>query len=135
MNPTANCRETRLPASSAWIEIAHNGLNAATFLKAAGKMTHVIVSTIILNEVWKYTAIHADEARARQLIDFLQQGIVLAPDPGIAIAAADLSIRHKTAMADSLIYATALAHKATLWTQDEDFAGLPHVRYFPKIKR
>jgi predicted nucleic acid-binding protein len=36
--------------------------------------------------------------------------------------------------ADSLIYATALRHKATLWTQDEDFEDLPNVRYFPKIK-
>lgn len=120
--------------SSAWIEIAHNGPHAHTFLTAAGKMSHVIVSTIILYEVWKYTAMNADEARARQLMDFLQQGIVIAPDSEISIAAADLSIRRKTAMADSLIYATALAHKATLWTQDDDFEGLPYVKYFPKMK-
>jgi len=37
-------------------------------------------------------------------------------------------------MADAIIYATALEHQATLWTQDDDFAGLSHVRYYPKKK-
>jgi len=121
--------------SSAWIEIAHNGANAKTFLKAAGDMSQVIVSTITLYEVWKYTAINADESRARQIIDFLQQGIIVSPDPDICLSAAGLSIRHKTAMADSLIYATALAHHAPLWTQDNDFEGLPSVNYFPKTRK
>lgn len=37
------------------------------------------------------------------------------------------------AIKDSLTV-PALAHQATLWTQDDDFKDLPHVRYFPKIK-
>ncbi len=120
--------------SSAWIEIAHKGHNAQTFLKAAGDMSNVIVSTITFYEVWKYTVTHADQARAGLLIDLLQQATVIPPDTDISISAANLSIRHKTAMADSLIYATSLAHNATLWTQDDDFEDLPHVKYFPKIK-
>lgn len=118
--------------SSAWIEITHNGRNAGAFLKASGDITTVIVSSITLFEIWKYTVTHADESRAQHLADFLQQGVVISPDSSIAIAAANLSMRHKLAMADSLIYATALAHKATLWTQDADFKGLPHVKYLPK---
>ena len=118
--------------SSAWIEITHNGPNARTFLKAAHDINRVIVSTITLYEVWKYTVTHADETRAQHLVDLFQQGIVIPPDTAISIAAANLSMRHKIAMADSLIYATALASKATLWAQDDDFKGLPHVKYFPK---
>ena len=118
--------------SSAWIEIAHKGPNANTFLKAAGDLSHVLVSTITLYEVWKYTVINADQSRATQLADLLQQATVIAPDAEIAIAAANLSMLHKTAMADSLIYATALAHNAPLWTQDGDFKDLPHVHYFAK---
>lgn len=117
--------------SSAWIEIAHQGHNVNTFLKAAGDMSRVMVSTITLDEVWKYTVIHADQSKAIQLLDLLQQATVIAPDAEISIAAADLSIRHKTAMADSLLYATALAHNAPLWTQDGEFKDLPHVHYFP----
>ncbi|MEZ5432199.1 MAG: type II toxin-antitoxin system VapC family toxin [Verrucomicrobiales bacterium] len=104
--------------SSAWIEITHNG-ECPTFLKAAHDINRVIVSTNTLYEVWKYTVTHADETRA--LVDLLQQGIVIPPDTAISIAAANLSMRHKIAMADSLIYATALASKATLWAQDDDF--------------
>jgi predicted nucleic acid-binding protein len=120
--------------SSAWVEVAHDGQNARSFLKAAGDITQVIVSTITLYEVWKYTVKHADETRAQHLVDLLQQGNVIPPDPVIAISAANLSIRHEIAMADSLIYATALAHNAILWTQDADFDGLPDVKYLPKIK-
>lgn len=120
--------------SSAWIEIAHNGPNALKFLKAAGDITQVIVSTITIYEVWKYTITHADENRAQHLIDLLQQAIVIPIDAPISIAAANLGKRHKLAMADSLIYAVTLAHNATLWTQDEDFKGLPNVKYFPKRK-
>ena len=64
----------------------------------------------------------------------MRSGIVIGIDEEIAVAAADLFIKHKLPLADSLIYAITLAHKATLWTQDADFKGLPHVRYFPKIK-
>ena len=95
----------------------------------------MVVSTISLFEVWKYSALHGDETRAQQIAEFMQQGIVVAPDPDIAIQAARLSIRYKIAMADSLIYATALAHKAVLWTQDDDFMDLPMVRYFPKNRK
>jgi predicted nucleic acid-binding protein len=35
-------------------------------------------------------------------------------------------------MADSIILATARAHNATLWTQDEHFKDLPDVKYVEK---
>jgi predicted nucleic acid-binding protein len=38
-------------------------------------------------------------------------------------------------LAGSLIYATALRHAATLWTQDAHFEGLPGVRYFARPAR
>ena len=60
---------------------------------------------------------------AGQVIDLNQQ---------IALLAADLSLEHGLAMADSVIYATARIHQATLWTQDAHFAGLDGVRYVKK---
>ena len=120
--------------SSAWIEITHNGPNAAAFLEPLAEPASLIVSAITLYEVWKYATLHGDELRANKILEFMQQGVVIPPDSGIAIHAARLSITHKFAMADSLIYATAIAHNATLWTQDDDFKDLPHVRYFPKSR-
>lgn len=49
--------------------------------------------------------------------------------------AASLGPKHKLAMADALIYATAITHNATLWTQDADFEDLPRVRYYLRKKR
>ena len=43
-----------------------------------------------------------------------------------------LSIQHAIAMADSVMLATAHRHRATLWTQDSDFDGLPGARYYAK---
>ena len=64
----------------------------------------------------------------------MESGEVIDLDGILAIQAADLALEHRLALADSIIYATALRHKATLWTQNEDFEGLPNVRYFPRIK-
>lgn len=62
----------------------------------------------------------------------MQQAKVVELDAAIAIRAAALGIRHKLPLADSIIYATAQAAGAVVWTQDADFVGLADVRYFPK---
>ena len=49
-------------------------------------------------------------------------------DTPLALAAA----RVRLPLADSLIYATAQVHGATLWTQDEHFQGMAGVKYFHK---
>jgi len=50
----------------------------------------------------------------------------------IAINAARISSARKLAMANSIILATARAHKAILWTQDADFEGIAGVEYISK---
>ena len=53
-------------------------------------------------------------------------------DREIALIAADLSFEPKLPMADSSILATARAHNATLWTQDEHFKDIEGVKYVEK---
>ncbi len=120
--------------SSGWIEITHDGANAKSFAKALSSSSPVIVSTISLYEIARYTLRVAGEAATEQLLAFLHLHAITPVTPEIAILAATLGTRHKLAMADSLIYATAQNRNATLWTQDVNFEGLPNVRYFPKIK-
>jgi predicted nucleic acid-binding protein len=55
-------------------------------------------------------------------------------DSELAIHAARLSLQAKLPMADSIVYATARASEATLWTQDDDFEGLDDVKYIAKKK-
>jgi predicted nucleic acid-binding protein len=49
-----------------------------------------------------------------------------------AIAAANVAVKHRLAMADAVMYSVALEFKATFWTQDVDYKDLPSVNYFPK---
>ena len=62
-----------------------------------------------------------------------QQAVGDAQHAPLALAAANVSAAHKLPMADSIIYATAQAFNATLWTQDADFDGLPGVRFFARV--
>ncbi|MFV0338750.1 MAG: type II toxin-antitoxin system VapC family toxin [Chthoniobacterales bacterium] len=118
--------------TSAWIEITHSGANAQKFAKAASTAASVFISTISIYEITRYTNRVAGEEATEKILTFLQQYNLIPVSEEIAILAATLGTRHKLAMADSLIYATALTHKTTLWTQDSDFKNLPHVKYFPK---
>jgi len=64
----------------------------------------------------------------------MQLGEVVDLDSKLAIYAARLSLQAKLPMADSIVYATARAREATLWTQDDDFEGLDDVKYIAKKK-
>ena len=120
--------------SSAWLECLEDGPNTIHFGPILLKLPDLIVPSIVLTEVRKVTLKQRTAAKADEVTQSMRSGIVIPIDEAIAIAAADLFIKHKLPFADSLIYAVTLAHNATLWTQDDDFEGLPNVRYFPKIK-
>lgn len=120
--------------SSAWIEIAHDGPNSKKFARALSTAGRVLVSTISIYEIARYTTRVAGEAASEQLLAFIRQNEVIPVSDEIAALAASLGPRHKLAMADALVLATAASHQATLWTQDQDFQGLPQVKFLPKIK-
>jgi predicted nucleic acid-binding protein len=95
----------------------------------------LIVPAVVITEVRKVALKQRPPKKAEEVTRAMLSGVLVHIDEDIAISAADLFIRHKLPLADSLIYAVTLAHKATLWTQDVEFDGLPNVRYFPKIKK
>jgi predicted nucleic acid-binding protein len=55
----------------------------------------------------------------------MRRATVAPVDESLALEAADISLSHGLAMADSLVYATARRHGAQLVTADTDFKGLP----------
>ena len=120
--------------SSAWLECLEDGPNTIHFGPILLKLPDLIVPSIVLTEVRKVSLKQRTTAKADEVTQSMRSGVVIPIDESIAIAAADLFIKHKLPLADSLIYAVTLAYNATLWTQDVDFEGLPNVRYFPKIK-
>ena len=126
--------KTAILDSSAWIELLDEGPNTKHFRPLLLKLPELIIPSITITEVRKVILRQRSEKEANAVTQVMCSGQVIAIDSEIATMAADLFIKHKLPLADSLIYATALISQSTLWTQDEHFSGLPHVRYFQKIK-
>jgi len=118
--------------SSAWLEFFADGPNAEAFLEPLSSPEQLIVPTITLYEVSKVVQRQRGRDAAIQVLAVMQQGREVSLDAPLAIQAAALGLELGLPMADSIILATARAHGATLWTQDEDFRDLDGVRYFPK---
>lgn len=119
--------------SSGWLEFFADGLNAESFAAPLSSTAELLVPSITLYEVFKIACRQCGENAALQAVAMMQQGRVIELSSSIALLAAKLSIDLKLPMADSIILATAQTHDAVLWTQDDDFEGLPGVRYFPKV--
>lgn len=118
--------------SSGWLSYFANDSNAHHFAPVIQATDQLLVPTICIYEVFKRVLAQRGEEAALQVTAVMSLGTVTELTQEIAINAAQISLTHKLAMADSIILATARLNKATLWTQDADFAGLEGVRYVPK---
>ncbi len=118
--------------SSAWLEYFANTKNAKNFVKVIEESESLLVPSIILYEVFKKVLSEKDEDMALRIIAHMKQGKIIDLDLEIALWAAKLAKEYKLPMADSIIFATAKKHHATIWTQDSDFKNLTGVRFFSK---
>lgn len=120
--------------SSGWLEYFTAGQNAAFFKAALEDSEHLIVPVVCLYEVFKLTLIQKGEEDALQIAGVMSTGLSVEITREIALSAAQLSIKYKIPMADSLILGTARQHQAVLWTQEEHFNGIHGVNYISKHK-
>jgi predicted nucleic acid-binding protein len=84
----------------------------------------LLVCAIEVYEVYKVIRRDISEERAIEAVSALRRATIAPVDEPLALEAADLSLAHGLAMADSLVYATARRFGATLVTGDADFEGL-----------
>jgi predicted nucleic acid-binding protein len=89
---------------------------------------NLFVPVISVYEVFKKVLRERGEGDALQVVSMMLSGQLIDLDCSLALEAA----RHPLPLADGIIYATALRHNATLWTQDQHFRDFPNVRYFPE---
>jgi predicted nucleic acid-binding protein len=115
--------------TSGWLAYFFGSTSADAFSPAIEATDKLIVPTICLYEVFKKVNLVAGEAKALQAVAQMKQGRVVTVTEAVALQAAQISIRYKIPMADSLILATAWLEQATLVTQDEHFKGLAGVEY------
>lgn len=118
--------------TSGWLEYFAGSAQARHFAAAVEDIEHLLVPVVIVYEVFKKITQAFDENRAFQAIAQIKQGRVVDVDEAIALYAGKLGLEKNLPMADALIYATAVLHGATVYTQDAHFEGLAQVRYFAK---
>ena len=114
--------------SSGWLEYFTDSDRASLFATAIEDTENLFVPVISIYEVFKKVLRERGEDDALQIASMMQVGQLIDLDSSLALEAA----RHPLPLADSIIYASAMRHEATVWTQDEHFKDLPIVRYFPK---
>jgi predicted nucleic acid-binding protein len=118
--------------SGGWLEYFADGPNADFFAPAIEAVTDLVVPTLSLYEVFKKVLQQRGEGDALQAVAVMIQGQVVELDMDRALSAAKVSTERKLPMADGVMLATALAHDATLWTQDADVREIAGVQYIAK---
>lgn len=118
--------------SSGWLEFFTDGPLAAPYAEHLADLGQILTPSIVLYEVYKKIKRERGEENALIAVAQIEKTSVVPLTTSIALTAADLSLEHRLAMADSLIYATAILHDVTVITSDPDFKGLPGVIYLEK---
>jgi predicted nucleic acid-binding protein len=120
--------------SSGWLEYLAEGPNADFFAPAIENTAELTVPSISIYEVFKRVSQQRDEHTALKATALMIQGQVINLDVSLALSAAKISMAMSLPMAHSVIWATARAFAATLWTQNEHFKDIEGVRYVAKEK-
>lgn len=128
----AHERPLHVVDSSGWIEYFTDSPNAGEFAAVIEDFDALVVPSLSILEVFRWVLRESGEDAALQVTAVMQQGEIIDLDAALALRAARLGAVHRLPLADSIIYATAQACGATLWTQDADFETLAGVVYVPK---
>lgn len=121
--------------SSGWIDFFTDGGNAAKYGSYLEKPSEVVTPTIVLYEVYKLVKRERTEEEALLAAAQIQKTRIVPLSDSLALAAADVSLEFRLAMADSIVYATARAEDAELVTSDSDLRNLPGVTFLPRVGR
>lgn len=118
--------------SSGWIEFFTDGPLASAYASHLKELKNVVTPTVVLYEVYKIIKRQRSEEEALAAAAQMGKTHLVPLTDAIALTAADVSLAHGIAMADAIVYATAMTEKAKVLTSDEDLADLPGVTYLKK---
>ena len=115
--------------SCGWLEWFTDGKQAETYEQYLTEVDGILTPVVVLYEVYKVLKREVGEEKAILAISYMKRSNIIHLDDNLAIKAADTSLLHGLAMADAMVYATALMHEAPIYTSDADFKGLPLVQW------
>jgi toxin FitB len=113
--------------SSGWIEFFAGGKKGNQHARYILSKKTLLLPSLVIFEVYKKIKKSIGEHKAIWAVTQMDKAACIPLDQELALYAADLSLQHKLAMADSIVYATARRHKAQLVTSDNDFRDLEDV--------
>jgi predicted nucleic acid-binding protein len=122
--------ELFLVDSSGWIEFLGDGPLADRFATYFEREELLVVPAIVLYEVYKKLLSVQGSSAADRFLSAALRARVVPIDERLALLAARISLDRRLAMADAMIYATALEAGAHLFTTDAQFQGLPEATVF-----
>jgi predicted nucleic acid-binding protein len=122
----------RVVDTSAWLEWLSDSPLGRTVGRELPLPEAWIVPTIVQYELARCLTREVSEDAADDTLAFSTQCVVASLSTKLAVQAADIAKDHALAMADAIIYATAVAMGADLLTCDAHFAKLPRVVYMAK---
>ncbi len=122
----------RVVDTSAWLEWLSDSTVGRRVGRELPQTEAWIVPTIVQYELARCLAREVSEDAADDTIAFSTRCVVTPLDTRLAVQAAEIARDRALAMADAIIYATAMDNGADLLTCDAHFAELPHVVYFAK---
>ncbi len=113
--------------SSGWIEYLGDGPKADAFGWYLVRGLQLLVPAIVVYEVHKKLLVTNNGFALQRFISHAFHSIQVSLDFELAAVSAKVSVDHRLAMADAMIYAIAQNYGAQLVTADPDFRGLPGV--------
>lgn len=118
--------------SSGWLEFFTDGPLSSAYAHHLKNLRDIVTPTIVLYEVYKVIKRERSEEEALAAVAQIGKTRLVPLTDTVALTAADVSLTHQLAMADAIVYATALTERAKLFTSDTDLSSLPGVTYLKK---
>ena len=118
--------------SCGWLEWFTEGSMAEEYRPYLEKNDELLIPAIVLYEVYKVLKRGVGEDKALLAVGYMKNAPVIPLDANLALRAADIALQYGLAMADAIVFATALTHECLLITSDSDLKGLNGVKYLPK---
>ena len=115
--------------SSGWVEFIGDGPRANKFAPYFEREERLVVPAIVLYEVYKKLLSARGPTAADRFLSAALRASIVPIDERLALLAARISLDRHLAMADAMIYATALDAGAQLITSDAHFKGLAEVTF------
>lgn len=118
--------------SCGWLEWFTNGNLADSYERYLVDQNNILMPTIVLYEVYKILKREAGEEKALLAAGYMKNSTVIPLDEELALAAADVALQERLAMADAIIVAAARKNNSKIITSDTDLKGHSSVTYIPK---